>query len=119
MTYVNAGHNYPFLLRSGGEMERLERGGMILGVMKSAPPYEQETLRLQSGDLLVLFTDGVSEAMTKDSVEYGESRLESLLPTIRHLTAHEIIEEIYKDVQRHTRGAPQSDDITMMVVKAS
>jgi sigma-B regulation protein RsbU (phosphoserine phosphatase) len=119
MTYVNAGHNYPFLLHANGSVERLDKGGMILGVMKTAPPYEQETIRLHPGDLLVLFTDGVSEAMTKDSVEYGENRLEELLPTIRHLSAHEITEEIYKDVQRHTKGAPQSDDITMMVVKVS
>jgi len=119
MTYVNAGHNYPFLLHSNSTVERLDKGGMILGVMKAAPPYEQQTIQLHAGDLLVLFTDGVSEAMTKDSVEYGEIRLEELLPSIRHLSAHEIADEIYKDVQRHTKGAPQSDDITMMVVKVS
>lgn len=119
LTYVNAGHNYPFLLRTDGECERLDKGGMILGVMKEGIAYDQETVRLSPGDLLVLFTDGVSEAMSKESVEYGEARLESLLPAIRNLSAQQITEAIYNDVQQHATGAPQSDDITMMVVKVS
>ncbi len=119
LTYVNAGHNYPLLLHADGSVERLDKGGMILGVMRSTLPYEQGLIQLHRDDLLVLFTDGVSEAMTKDSVEYGEERLEQLLPSICHLTAQEITDAIYKDVQQHAKGAPQSDDITMMVVKAS
>ena len=119
LTYVNAGHNYPFLLHEDKSVQRLDKGGMILGVMRAVPPYDQETLHLRSGDLLVLFTDGVSEAMTRDSVEYGEPRLENLLPAIRHLKAQDIADAIHKDVQEHTKGAPQSDDITMMVVKVS
>jgi phosphoserine phosphatase RsbU/P len=118
-TYVNAGHNYPFLLRGDGGMERLDVGGMILGVMTNPPPYEQATVQMRSGDLLVLFTDGVSEAMTKDSVEYGEPRLEKILPTIQDLDAQDVAEAIYKDVLQHTKGAAQSDDITMMIVKFS
>jgi sigma-B regulation protein RsbU (phosphoserine phosphatase) len=117
LTYVNAGHNYPFLLHGDGSTERLDKGGMILGVMRSVPPYEQETVTLRSGDLLVLFTDGVSEAMSRESVEYGEDRLETLLRPARNLSAQAINEAIYQDVQQHTKGAPQSDDITMMVVK--
>ena len=119
LTYVNAGHNYPFLLHEDKSVQRLDKGGMILGVMRAVPPYDQETLHLRSDDLLVLFTDGVSEAMTRDSVEYGEPRLENLLPVIRHLKAQEIAEAIHKDVLEHTKGAPQSDDITMMIVKVS
>ena len=119
LTYVNAGHNYPFLLRGDGSVERLDKGGMILGVMKSDRPYEQEMIPLRPNDLLVLFTDGVSEAMSKDAVEYDEAHLENFLPSVRHLGAQEITEAIYKDVLLHTKGAPQSDDITMMVVKVS
>lgn len=119
LTYVNAGHNYPLLLHADGSVERLDKGGMILGVMRSTLPYEQGLIQLHRDDLLVLFTDGVSEAMTKDSVEYGEERLEQLLPSICHLAAQEITDAIYKDVQQHAKGAPQSDDITMMVVKIS
>lgn len=119
LSYVNAGHNYPFLLRRDGSVERLDKGGMILGVLRAAPPYESSSVLLSSGDLLVLYTDGVSEAMNKDSVEYGEGRLEELLPGLRHLNAQEIIGGIYEDVLHHTQGAPQSDDITMMVVKIS
>jgi sigma-B regulation protein RsbU (phosphoserine phosphatase) len=117
LTYVNAGHNYPFLLREDGTIERLEAGGMILGVLKTATPYEEASLDLQSGDTLVLFTDGVSEAMNKDLVEYGESRLEVLLRTHRMQTPQEIVDAIHTDVRKHVGGAPQSDDITLMVIK--
>jgi len=68
--------------------------------------------------LLVLFTDGVSEAMSKESEEYGEERLEPLLKTLRGRPAAEIIERVGEDILRHTKGAPQSDDITMMAVQA-
>ncbi|MEK6572676.1 MAG: SpoIIE family protein phosphatase, partial [Bacteroidota bacterium] len=71
LTYVNAGHNHPYLVRTNGMTERLEKGGMILGIMRTLIPYEEETVQLQSGDLLVMFTDGVSEAMNKNAEEYG------------------------------------------------
>jgi sigma-B regulation protein RsbU (phosphoserine phosphatase) len=117
LTYVNAGHNYPLLLRNDGTSARLDRGGMILGVVRTEVPYEQDVIHLEPGDLMVLFTDGVSEAMNTNAVEYGEARLEALLPSILHCSAQEIADEIYRDVQLHTKGAPQSDDITMMIVK--
>ena len=117
LTYVNAGHNYPYLIRGDGTRERLDKGGMILGIMKTVAPYEEAAVQLRSRDLLVLFTDGVSEAMSKDSVEYGESRLESVLKSNADKSSCEIIECIHQDIQQFARGAPQSDDITMMVVK--
>ena len=115
--YVNAGHNYPYLIHGDGSIERLEKGGMILGVMKTTIPYEHDVVVLREGDTLVLFTDGVTEAMNKDGVDYGEERLESILSTIRGIDAHEIIERVHKDVLRYTAGAPQSDDLTMMVIR--
>jgi phosphoserine phosphatase RsbU/P len=117
LRYVNAGHNHPYLIHCDGTEERLDKGGMILGVMETMIPYEEGEVPLREGDLLVLFTDGVSEAMSPSSVEYGEERLEA---TIRHAgakTAHELIEEIHRDIQAHAAGAPQSDDITMMVIR--
>jgi len=118
LRYVNAGHNYPMLLYRDGSMRRLDKGGMILGVMKTEIPYEEETVTLDSGDVLVMFTDGVTEAMNRDDQEYGEARLERLLRLHLDASADEMIEEVYKDVVRHAGGAPQSDDITMMVVKS-
>jgi len=118
LTYVNAGHNYPYLLHADGSVDRLDKGGMILGVLKTVMPYEEATITLHPADLLVLFTDGVSEAMSKESEEYGEERLEGLLKAIRERPVAEIIERVGEDILRHAKGAPQSDDITMMVIKA-
>ncbi len=117
LTYVNAGHNYPYLVHADGSSDRLERGGMILGVMAPPVPYEQEMLQLESGDMLVLFTDGVSEAMSKEGIEYGENRLEAVILGKRVAPADQIMEAIHSDILEFTRGAQQSDDITMMVVK--
>jgi sigma-B regulation protein RsbU (phosphoserine phosphatase) len=118
LTTVNAGHNYPFLLRADQRMERLEKGGMILGVLPSILPYEQEEVTLDPGDVLLLFTDGVSEALSRTGEEYGEQRLEALLRTHRRARAAELVEAVHRDVLEFARGAPQSDDITMMVLRA-
>jgi sigma-B regulation protein RsbU (phosphoserine phosphatase) len=117
LTYVNAGHNYPYLLHDDGSFDRLDRGGMILGVMKTAVPYEEGAAQCRAGDTLVLFTDGVSEAMSTTQEEYGEERLERVLRDAMSGTAQEILDAIHRDVLVHTQGAPQSDDITMMVLK--
>jgi sigma-B regulation protein RsbU (phosphoserine phosphatase) len=117
LTYVNAGHNYPYLLRSDGTTLRLDKGGMILGVLPTTTPYDHDGMPLLSGDLLVLFTDGVSEAMSSAGREYGEDRLETILSASRDRTAQEIIEAVHKDILEFARGAPQSDDITMMTLK--
>jgi phosphoserine phosphatase RsbU/P len=117
LTYVNAGHNYPMLLRRDGTVERLERGGMILGVLKTTTPYEEETVPLRDGDVLLLFTDGVSEAMSKESVEYGEERLLSTVQGCKDCEPDAIIARIHDDILQHSAGASQSDDITMMVLK--
>jgi sigma-B regulation protein RsbU (phosphoserine phosphatase) len=118
LSYVNAGHNYPYLLRADGGVIRLDKGGMILGVMPTVVSYEQETVQLLPGDCCVLFTDGVSEAMSRLGEEYGEGRLEELLRRSLVLSAAEVVAAIHQDVHRHAQGAPQSDDITMMVIRS-
>jgi len=115
--YVNAGHNYPYLLHADGSFDRLDRGGMILGVMKTTVAYEQGVVQCRGGDTLVLFTDGVSEAMSTSQEEYGEERLVRALREAMSGTAQEILDAVRRDVLVHTEGAPQSDDITMMVMK--
>ncbi len=117
LTYVNAGHNYPYLLRADRTVRRLDRGGMILGVLPTAVPYEHDRIALNSGDLLLLFTDGVSEAMSAEGREYGEERLEGVLTTYRDRTAQEILDAVHRDILEFARGAAQSDDITMMTLK--
>jgi sigma-B regulation protein RsbU (phosphoserine phosphatase) len=113
---VNAGHNYPYLMRADGAVSRLERGGMILGVVPTTVPYEQEAVHLRPGDSLVLFTDGVSEAMNPAGEEYGEARLEAVLRQHFRSSASELVAVIHQDVIRHAALAQQSDDITLMVV---
>ncbi len=116
--YVNAGHNFPFLLRADGAVERLEEGGLLIGMLKTTSPYEQGTVTLQSGDLLVLFTDGVSEAMNAEGHDFTEERFEQLLRRIRTASPHEIIDRVREELQGYTRDTPPSDDLTMLVLKA-
>jgi sigma-B regulation protein RsbU (phosphoserine phosphatase) len=90
---------------------------MILGVMKTPVAYEEGVISLKGGDMLVLFTDGISEAMNAQQQEYGEERLERVLHRVHGEDAPSVVRAIHDDVALHTSGAPQSDDITMMVVK--
>jgi sigma-B regulation protein RsbU (phosphoserine phosphatase) len=119
LRYVNAGHNYPVLFKGNGRVQKLDKGGMILGVLKTTAPYEHETVSLETGDILVMYTDGVSEAMNRDELEYGEERLERAVNAARGTDADGILKAIYRDVVDHVGGAPQSDDITMMILKVN
>lgn len=115
--YVNAGHNPPCVVRADGELERLEAGGLLLGVMSSAT-YERGIIQLAPGDLFVSFTDGVTEAMNPEEEEYGEERLIACLREHRHQSAQEVLEAVHADVQDFA-GRPEfmSDDLTMIVLK--
>ena len=119
LSYVNAGHNHPYLLRRDGQVERLDKGGMILGVLPTMMPYEEGVARLNPGDVVVLFTDGVSEAMNAHGVDYGEDRLERLVRAHRDKPPGGLLEAISEGVRAHVRGAAQSDDITMMVLRVT
>jgi sigma-B regulation protein RsbU (phosphoserine phosphatase) len=118
ITYVNAGHNQPLLIRDG-KIIKLDKGGMILGVMKTVIPYISETIQLQKDDVIVLFTDGVSEAMNKKGEEFSDEKLESLSLSLSELPASQIISSIKAEIQAFTSGAMQSDDITLLVLKVN
>ena len=117
---VNAGHNPPILLRKGPngntEVLRLEADGPVVGLLPLAP-YTEQSVTLASGDLLLLFTDGISEAMTHDDEEWGEERLIASAGRIMDKEAHEILHEIFEDADAFTAGAPQHDDMTLLVLK--
>ena len=117
-TYVNAGHNPPIVVHSDGSVERLSHGGLILGVMKTIVPYQEGTIDLRRGDVIVFYTDGVSEAMDARGSDYTEERLENLVRSLSALPAGDIHRSIINEIQTFTTGAPQSDDITLMVMKA-
>lgn len=114
--YVNAGHNHPYLFNEGGVVP-LDSGGLILGVMPTTFPYEEGRVRMEPGDLLVLYTDGVSECLDPDRQEYGDDRLQSLFLGTREIGAEEAIELTSEDLRRFARGAQQSDDITLVVLR--
>ncbi len=116
--YVNAGHNPPTLVRENGDIELLETGGLLLGVLADAV-YERGSVSFDKGDVMALFTDGVTEAMSPEGEEYGEERLENLLHASRHLTASEILHAVREDIRAFTEDAPVlSDDLTMIILKA-
>ncbi len=112
---VNAGHNPPVLLR-GSEVIRLEADGPVVGLLPSAP-YTEQTLTLEPGDLLILYTDGISEAMTRDEEEWGEERMIAAARAVQHRCAEEVLGAIMAAADAFTAGAPQHDDMTLLVLK--
>lgn len=116
LTYVNAGHNPPLLVRNG-EILKLTKGGMILGVIKTMVPYVSETIELQKDDILILFTDGVTEAMNKKMEEFTDEKLEMLASGLKNESAAEVLQKIRTEVEMFVDGANQSDDITLLTVK--
>jgi len=118
LNYVNAGHNPPFLLRAGNrKIEELCTGGIILGMMPDMP-YKIGTCQLQKDDLLILYTDGVTETMTADDVEFEEKRLLDFMQSIDVATdPEEINMELIKELHRFCNGAAQNDDITLLTLR--
>jgi len=116
--YVNAGHNPPMLVRKNGTVEKLEDGGLILGIIKGISAYQEGRCSLEPGDVLLMYTDGVSEAMNPESIDFTEEELEKVAKAARNSSAKEVIIKIQQALDSHTKGSPQSDDITMLVLKA-
>jgi sigma-B regulation protein RsbU (phosphoserine phosphatase) len=118
LTYCNAGHNPPLIISPGSstQVRRLECGGPIVGLFDAAT-FEEETVTLQAGDWLIVFSDGVSEAMSASGDEYGENRIVELVEGNKKLEPRQLLEALFADVREFTRGAPQSDDITAMVLR--
>ncbi len=117
LTYINAGHNSPILRRKTGALERLEAGGVPLGIMDGAP-YASATVPLESGDWLAVFTDGVVEAENNHQEEYGEIRFMTMINAGVLLSPEMMLSSIMVDLERFTGDAPQHDDITCMLIKA-
>jgi len=143
LTYVNAGHNPPMLFQSlkdvvyrsasqapaleslsslvlghagRGEMKRLETGGTVIGLFPEAC-YQQETIQMHSGDILLIFSDGVSEAMNSREEEFGEARLAALINSHPQLSAVDLRDLILRQIAEFVKDAPQHDDVTLVVAK--
>jgi len=116
LQYVNAGHNPPMLFRSDGTLEPLHTGGLILGFQPTIR-YAGKEVTLGPGDLLLLFTDGVTEAQDPDDEEFGEERLTEIVRQGIHESATDIAQRIRDGVDRFTRGADSFDDFTVCVIR--
>ena len=136
LSFINAGHNPPFVLhsssaeafpaRSGaaaavsanGAVMRLGAGGPMLGLFQDCPIQEQ-SFKLQPGDFLFVYTDGAPDAVNRSGEEFGEERLLGLVKSKRHLPANQARDEILHSIEEWCEGAPQADDITMVVLKVN
>ena len=116
LVYTNAGHNPPLIVRKSGEVEQLSGGGVILGILPMIT-YKEFTVRMEPGDVLVLYTDGVSEASNSKDEDFGETRLGEIVGKLRDRPATEIIDAIEAAVTEFTNGAPAADDITVVVAR--
>jgi sigma-B regulation protein RsbU (phosphoserine phosphatase) len=118
---VNAGHNAPLVLRrkadGPAEILRLEADGPVVGLLPFAP-YSEQSLQLEPGDLLVTYTDGISEAMTHDDEEWGEERMMLAAAACpQDSSADQVLKTVFDEADRFTVGAPQHDDMTMLILK--
>jgi phosphoserine phosphatase RsbU/P len=117
LTYSNAGHNAPMVVSPTG-VRRLEAGGVVLGLFEHAA-FDEETVPLQPGDLIVVFSDGVSEAMNEAGEEYTDERLIACLTANYTRPLQEVLDTLFADVKAFCGDATQSDDITAVLVRYS
>ncbi|MEK7831156.1 MAG: PP2C family protein-serine/threonine phosphatase, partial [Acidobacteriota bacterium] len=115
-TFINAGHNPPILARATGETEMLTTKSVLLGAFDFIE-YKPLQTRLNPGDVIVMYTDGVTEAANADNEMFSDERLEELVKKCVSLSAEQIKQRILDEVIRFTRGLPQGDDITLIVLK--
>jgi sigma-B regulation protein RsbU (phosphoserine phosphatase) len=116
LTYSNAGHNYPFLFTSAAEPKRLSVGGVVLGCLEEFA-YKEESLPVSHRDVLLIFSDGISESTNAADEEFGEERIARILLNNRERTATQIIDAIVHEARHYSGDAPQRDDMTLLVIK--
>jgi sigma-B regulation protein RsbU (phosphoserine phosphatase) len=114
--YVNAGHNPPFLVHASGEIEQLSIGGLLLGMFPEAT-YESATLHLEPGEVLVLYSDGVTEARNEEDDEYGEERLAAFLKEHRNTDPEILVESLIRAVFEFSKDGKPGDDVTVAVIR--
>jgi serine phosphatase RsbU (regulator of sigma subunit) len=115
--YINAGHNNPVLRRNNGAIERLDVGGLPLGIQPEAK-YESASLTLAPGDWLIIFTDGLVEAENARQEEYGETRLLSALEAGVSATPKGLLDQLMANLDLFVGATPQHDDVTCLLVRA-
>jgi len=114
--YINAGHNPPIFLQNN-KLVQLTDGGFMIGIMDTGVVYEVGNIEIGNNDSIVFYTDGVTEANSKDGEEFGEEKLSDILTENKNLNAEEILGKIKESIVDFTKDTPQYDDITMIVLK--
>jgi len=115
-TFSNAGHNPPILRRKEGKIRHLTEGGLALGVIQNSE-YKERALNLKPGDVILFYTDGVTEAKNESEEEFGTKRLEKILSENPDVNARELQDKIYQEVKDFTGNKPGEDDLTMIIIK--
>jgi sigma-B regulation protein RsbU (phosphoserine phosphatase) len=118
LRYTNAGHNSPFLIRADGAVERLVAGGIMVGAFDWAN-YEEASVELQKGDLLLIFSDGITEAESAEAEEYGEERLMQFAIRHRRMEADELQRAVFDEIERWSGTRERNDDQTLVIVKSN
>jgi sigma-B regulation protein RsbU (phosphoserine phosphatase) len=116
LTYIGAGHNAPILRRASGRLERLEAGSLPLGI-DAQVRYECGTATLEAGDLLVIFTDGLIEAVNAKEEDYGEARLLEALRPASEASAEQTLKSLLAAVDAFVGATRQHDDITCLILR--
>ena len=117
VAYANAGHNPPYVLKADGSVKALPMSSDLVAGVIDDHKFSEETFKLEHGDTLLLFTDGVTEATDSELKEYGEERLINLLKKNTHANCQQIIDNVKADVKAFAGDAEQSDDITLLALK--
>jgi serine phosphatase RsbU (regulator of sigma subunit) len=118
LVYCNAGHNPPLLIRSSGEVDRLKAVGTALGILPGLS-YQEESRKFSAGDLLAIYSDGLTESENPAGEEFGELRLTELLGNHSAARAEDIVEQVLQALDAWTGSTPPADDITLVVVRAT
>ncbi len=116
LSFSNAGHDHPFLFQHDQEPIRLMTGGIMLGMMETFP-FEEETAPLNSAALLVMYSDGIAEAMNPNQEQFGEQRIAEVIRAHRDMPAAGMVDALMRAAKTHAGTAPQSDDMTVVVVR--
>jgi sigma-B regulation protein RsbU (phosphoserine phosphatase) len=116
--YCNAGHNPPILLRKNGSVEFLKKGGIILGFLAKVK-YQKGTITMEPGDILLMYTDGITEAENQKEQLFGIKRLVKVLKDNSEYRPSTLKWKIFREVKRFLKGSPLQDDVTMLIVRVS
>jgi serine phosphatase RsbU (regulator of sigma subunit) len=116
LTYVNAGHNPPMVMKSDGRLQRLESTGLMIGAFDSVA-WEERSCELAAGDMVTVYSDGVTEAIDPSEQEFGEERLAMVLKSNREKPPEELIACLRDEIREFAAGTPPPDDVTLLVLK--